>query len=938
MKNRNGSTILIVISILVVILIIVTSALQNRSSRAAFTRFMSNEKKAEAIAEAVADIVGAKIRKESNEYGKEIYNLVRAKCSGTLVAGKNTILNMTCSGEKYEIPVAKEVYETAIKKMTQNATNYEIKDVKIVLSHAETFNDHQDSNVVGIMIPARTANIKPFPDSSAASPNRDVRLPFLYPPHREYVDGHRFTKGLWNTPNQVANIKLTENSVWPYETFTIKIPVHHKGFLVGLIDALSILPGVPDLPNKVYANLMLKYHDSKIKSESAAEFTFKVDKGTIDDLNDLLRFARSNKLLLSDSTKEMLDEIGTLSQDYIDKLIKEFLERYVETDEGKKFVGLEGNSLDMERFLLNILPSFKEMLEYRANGATEKGSLSPMAFQNQLQGSNSNPYNSKNYSIDTSVNQNIQIEKGGALQIKCTVEYKPSETANPIIRTLVTELPFKTSDIQPIAPQHTFFIANSRAIDEGNLTFIAKPLNLNSSTDDTKFEGSANLLIGNMNRANQTEGDKITFQTVYKNNPPAGKLRINGEVEPIYLYSGGLTNGINNNEINAIMLSTDKLTNDSTRLKLRATFGVYDRDNFNNNKMENVLKDVKIHFPMILSESTNGTTPSKIAGLAGLYEMYENGMFSDLFTAPTLLYGEGHMDYPLGNQIEGHVKTKLSEIYALCDPQFNLYMNFDNSDSIKLDEPWDSKCRIYYCVNNIDKYPDNGQDIPYGLPNVTDYQQMQNDWYSSPSSGISSPYPDTMPENCYSLSQYQKKASRYYDKISEFYKDCKRSTSDGGFLTADGALEFNGVIVIDDEEALDMSNYYLKNKKYKGNSLLVSHNISIESDIRPYDDQSSLGLIARSGSIMIENATVYAACFSNASPNITSSTIYGNLVCNQFRRQDIAGKVNVLYNSNITSVPAEDSSPKEKFNKFNKRRYYASIASNWSRSYYEKIQ
>ena len=65
MKKNKGYALVIILVIIVVLLVIITSVLDNRSRRAVMRKYMSDEKKAEAFAEAVLDRVIADIREKA---------------------------------------------------------------------------------------------------------------------------------------------------------------------------------------------------------------------------------------------------------------------------------------------------------------------------------------------------------------------------------------------------------------------------------------------------------------------------------------------------------------------------------------------------------------------------------------------------------------------------------------------------------------------------------------------------------------------------------------------------------------------------------------------------------------------------------------------------------------------------------------------------------
>ena len=83
----------------------------------------------------------------------------------------------------------------------------------------------------------------------------------------------------------------------------------------------------------------------------------------------------------------------------------------------------------------------------------------------------------------------------------------------------------------------------------------------------------------------------------------------------------------------------------------------------------------------------------------------------------------------------------------------------------------------------------------------------------------------------------------------------------------------------------------------------------------------------------IKGCEVNASCYSNAAPILTAATIKGNLVTNSFDRRKVTGVTNIVYCSKNIVVADTDFSD---LYKQNLKRYYASFANNWSKSYYDK--
>src|SRR5690606_13724817 len=124
-------------------------------------------------------------------------------------------------------------------------------------------------------------------------------------------------------------------------------------------------------------------------------------------------------------------------------------------------------------------------------------------------------------------------------------------------------------------------------------------------------------------------------------------------------------NGIKSSELTALALSDQSDPN--RPLQLKATFGWYQ----NMSNVDMLTKQVKIHFPVLrtgLHEDEEPAFQTAIEkGIAGIYYMYKQKNFDDIFTRPSLLYGYGHMDYPLGNKIEGKVGAVVSELFGVAE-------------------------------------------------------------------------------------------------------------------------------------------------------------------------------------------------------------------------------------------------------------------------------
>ncbi|MFA5598279.1 MAG: hypothetical protein WDA26_12005 [Pusillimonas sp.] len=872
MNTKKGSAILMVLAVIAVLLIISTFVIQNKTQRAAFTRYMSNEKKVEAVAEAVLDMTIAKIRIEANEHSSTFYEFLRSECStvnGKLNnGGKNSVMNAPTKIQSIDPSYFKSAFDAIT---SGDPGNFSEPVVSAQIIHAEAFGEKEDSyEVVGITIPPKTSSAKgsgTFPNSDA-SPNKDWRLPLLYPPYKDGADNF---ENVWND--------LPQNDIesgFAYKSPDITVKLNFKGLLA---NAVALIGGLDD---ELDINLLLKHAASEIGSRTAIEFGIKIEDEFIDKVNDLIDDYNDIPLVPNIDYH--------LTTESVNELIKESM--------------AGENTIDIEALLFEKMTEF-DLLKTQLS----QPQLSPKSLQKLAMGENVSP----NYSNTTAGSLPATfIEKGALLQLTCVVEYTPVSSQAKLNKTFKAEIPFKASDVQPIAPEYTFFIANSKLL--GNPAGKTLPLNIdfNCTEGGTEMAVDDEFMLHNMNHE-QTVGEKdtISYDKVNALTPPAGKIRVNGsEIKPVFLFAGTLNDGIKSSELTALALSEQS---DSSRaLQLKATFGWYQTMS----SAEMLTKQVKIHFPILRTSLAIDEEPAFQTaiekGIAGIYYMYKQKNFGDIFTKPSLLYGYGHLDYPLGNKIEGKVGSVVSEVFGVVEVddkiEIDIKIDLGGIEVNPHDDPWDKEVQTYFGITNIKTYP-NGGLIPYGLPNISQYNTIDETWANTNEKGI-------MPSNCYSLLQYQKKATSYFVDGAVFMQELK-----------DKDYNIDGVNYI--EGNLNLSG----NHTFSGNGLIVADNIEITgSTIQLADSDSSLGIIARSGSLAITDSVVYAGCFSNDAPIFTNSTIYGNLVMNAFEREKIFD-CHIRYAPKYMTVKDTKFSNEDKANPY---RYYVSFAENWSKSYYEK--
>ena len=873
--KKKGSAILTVISAIVVLTIMALLFLSSSKERAGLTKYTSDEKKLESIAESVADLILSYVRKVSNDHekaseNKEIYLMLRAplkaKSGATSTNGSNLELDVSTVQPVEDLDKFvkyNNLLKSSIEEIGWDTSKLEIK-TKCELIHAESFTPITSSKkVVGINyqhLPAEGQSAK-FLDTKIS----DASLLSSSESDNDWKPSkwHLLLK-FPNVYNQLYEEKSFEMEVDPVDSI-FDGSIFDSAFDVEIKLIVRRVPA--DDPNSIKINISVK-----------------LDCDHLDDFLDL---------------------IGCDSEiDFGDYDIQQKLE------DADFFPDIHPMNMEgLKNAVINGEPN------YNFNNYVN----------NYIKGSLANVKSDfSNYNITSDdFSDPLLIEKGAIMRFTTEVEYKQSET-NILKKTLVTEIPFKATDVQPIAPEYSLFIANSPLIDgqsniapQGNT--LGEPIDLNSAQGNTN--GSANFSAGRFVIHNLPySGNKPSYSLVGDANERIpGMVRINcdysgkgDEVSNVRSYIGALKEP-ELTELNQ-MLTPFKEEEDSNYniFHTRPSFAWYENGVDKHERMH------EVEFPLLFEERDVNhliETP----GVKGFIDVYKKGSF-DIVTLPTLLYGQGHMEYPLGIRAEGPMNTVYSRICVTANPDVEFVaVNPPNGEHTK------DKTEVYYSFEPVNTLSDNNKytfnDTAFG-PNSS-YQpacfgMLKYPSYNPNTSWNSNKDYKYMPANCYDSLQYAKKATEFYEDGSKFDKS--------------GEVELNGVYYI---KSGDLN---LKGFTYKGNALIVckSGTVTISGDIKRGDSTSTLGIIARLGFINFKTSRVDAACFSFNAPTSSSASglkINGNLVTNDFTRKNFLN-VEVFYDNTITSVTPLASL--RNAGKFEPKRYYVSFADNWSKFMYEK--
>ncbi len=279
-------------------------------------------------------------------------------------------------------------------------------------------------------------------------------------------------------------------------------------------------------------------------------------------------------------------------------------------------------------------------------------------------------------------------------------------------------------------------------------------------------------------------------------------------------------------------------------------------------------------FPVVRSQAT-GAPFTQVFG-PGVKKIKDILNFCDWPAAPTMLFGKGHFEYAMGLAVEGAVKSRVGNVKVSVKP------DADDSDDATM-------TTVTYIIRTED----------YAVP------------------GFNQPGASGPPQNRYSLEQYAKKATHFFDSASEF-------------LGALSTLDPNGMGVVYVKGDLSLSG-----QEFPPGLIVCSGNISINGDVKVKPSAAlgtkHLGLVAPEGFINFGGSgEVQASCYSEIAPVSGGGgnlQIKGNLVCKDFNRSGFDG-VELFYDEDRTGRDLNKEAPK---------RYVSTIAKFWKRFAFEKL-
>lgn len=814
MKLRKGSAILVVLGVISLITIIFVWYSRSSVRRSFSTRLMSNEKKAEALAEAAVDLALRYIKVNMNEkpvsegptdpnvlqYFRYPTPIISGKLGDS--SGANAKLNL----QNHPATLTYDLTSDALKPLEflvdelGGSANVPKVQVECGLLQAEAFTSIRDDySVVGITVPS-------FPAQGA---------------NAQFLDSIGPSAGAAQTiMSLIGKMEFTFNLPSPVPGPTNITPV-------GSVDKHKIKIDVPLV--------------------SDGEIT----------------------LTKTGVTKVHADiDVPVVSVDPIDIDFKDIFESYID---------FQGKPISLE-----------SLFELSMNiGQNKKGeTFAPSVLRQAI----SNRWNDVNYlsphKADAFAPSPKVVEKGGVFRFQTTVEYLPNGPGGPLIkRVLIADREFKVSDVQPPAPEYSFFVANSNLLHEN--TAVGPSLGAGIDWVCAGVTGIATITIHNApegdvgNLSGCFGGDTTSFS---KCQTP-GMVRINSR--------------------DLMKINTFLGTKDDPKLTEFNALGEFSGTRVFNyipvfqwrDKMAQQPREHEVDFPVLKEVAPYNAQPYSPHGCSALMNIFK---LIDAICAPVLLFGTAHFEYPLGMRLEAPLNMLYSNIKVQVDPSGD--MGGDTTE-------------VFIAYKHLEK--------PYGIINEPAYQSV-GDWT-----------PDQwnrMPANLYSTLQYAKKATHFYESETAFKADLAKAVSAGG-RSDGGVYDCTGVTYVKGNLSLPSG------LKVKGKGILVvKGNITVSGNIERADTETVFSLIARQGAVLVNppcqkiQASVFSNyCLQNAAG--APLTIDGNLIMNQLDRTKLRS-VMVSYNSAACRI--SPLAIMRDVGKFEPNRYYASLGKGWNRFEFQK--
>lgn len=512
------------------------------------------------------------------------------------------------------------------------------------------------------------------------------------------------------------------------------------------------------------------------------------------------------------------------------------------------------------------------------------------------------------------VSWDVTVEKQGFFEVIAEVEYSPNYPSGTTIKKkLVVHREFRVADVQPIASDYTFFVANSKLLYEKALENTDKW----QGDDEIKWnEGTGDIVIHNMPSLQAIWDSiqnifKFEIKDLFRKVQLPGLVRVNGTKEmllKITMFPELSLDPANlkKMEIVALLLSHS----DGTK---SACSGDHPSGSDQEHNVIPGIKSVYYNFWDKGEPFDWGYFGGGEPGSMGGYWLPIPPRF-----ARTMLFGNFHLEFPFSLRVEGNLKKVFTHIRLLLVKILIPPIPIIGFLGLEIPVPW-------FWAKAVKE--------PYGFCRYPPYKsdsEAKTTWNPNDSGNL--------PANIYSPTQYLKKASYFYPSSLEFNRDL-----DNRCIEYNGKKTFicDGITFVNDNLWIDSDLHVM------GRGILVAAaNIHLKGNVtrENYDANGNatlFSLVARNGAIVNHygDREIYACLFGDKglmNPIGANLTVHGNLVVNRFNRKECQGNLHVYYESN--HCRSSLMSMIRPVAKWDPTRYYVTFSAQTAAFKFEKPQ
>ncbi|RCK79251.1 MAG: hypothetical protein OZSIB_0122 [Candidatus Ozemobacter sibiricus] len=573
------------------------------------------------------------------------------------------------------------------------------------------------------------------------------------------------------------------------------------------------------------------------------------------------------------------------------------------------------------------------------------------------------------------VNWGVTVEKVGVFEVKTTVEYQPQGPRGPTIKkVLLTQRDFRVADVQPIAPDYTFFVANTALLFEDEAVENAQ--GFKGDEQINWAEGMGSLVCHNI-----TFFDAELFKNLKNFFGAIGSGDIEKLANSYFLPGRVRVNGTKPMEVRLNFglldfLGSQYTFTDALRGCEVAALLINNKDKNKHREVEENAADkpAKLKTPdpaehpfmPTMGESLYGTSvesPPPLGGWVALFNILEGYLerlgagqglglsAGDFMSVPvnalklphfdwpwltdgfmwipvpkfynkTYFFGDFHCEFPLSMRVEGNLWKRFSRVRL---PMIRIFIPLNwlfGCPNVDITLP-----PLPFQTNVVEPYGFCSHPPLETSTGEVDAERMKKEWDPNDKKNL--------PANVYSPMQYLKKASYYYATTADFSKDIENRSTEMDIPGVGRKMVFNcdGVTFV---ECTDGQGLFFRNDLWVcGRGMIVAAgNIHLKSIRRvdpPGGPPTMLSIVARNGALINNGKNVVEACLYGdrglMNPFYGSLKIYGNLVVNQFKRSDCQGKIDIHFQANRTHSSL--LSYFKDIAKYDPTRYQATFSKKW---------